>query len=126
MNILSSVVFVCIGSFVYTRTRNMLGALLGMGLSVVMMTAVMIGANLLITPFYMGVTVDEVKALIDKAYRHCEEILKRDEEKLKQVVEFLLENETMSGPQFAQCMRGEEIQESSETSLFDAYETDKE
>ena len=67
---------------------------------------------------------DEVKALIDKAYRHCEEILKRDEEKLKQVVEFLLENETMSGPQFAQCMRGEEIQESSETSLFDAYETD--
>ena len=64
MNILSSVVFVCIGSFVYTRTRNMLGALLGMGLSVVMMTAVMIGANLLITPFYMNVSVEDVKALI--------------------------------------------------------------
>lgn len=64
MNILSSVVFVCIGSFVYTRSRNLLGALLGMGLSVVCMTAVMLGANLLITPFYMGVTVEEVKALI--------------------------------------------------------------
>ena len=64
MNILSSVVFVCIGSFVYTRSRNLLGALLGMGLSVVCMTAVMIGANLLITPFYMNVTVEEVKALI--------------------------------------------------------------
>lgn len=64
MNILSSVVFVCVGSFVYTRSRSILGAMLGMGLSVVTMTAVMLGANLVVTPFYMGVTVEEVKALI--------------------------------------------------------------
>lgn len=64
MNILSSVVFVCIGSFVYTRHRSMLSALIGMILAVIALTAVMIGANLIITPFYMNVSVDEVKALI--------------------------------------------------------------
>ena len=64
MNILSSVVFVCLGSFIYTRRRSMSSALLGMILAVVAMTSVMIGANLLITPFYMNVTVADVKALI--------------------------------------------------------------
>ena len=73
-----------------------------------------------------GTIDDEVKELIDRAYRHCEEILKRDREKLKQVVEFLLENETMSGAQFAQCMAGEQIQASSKTSLFDAYQPKEE
>ena len=62
---------------------------------------------------------DEVKTIIDRAYRQCEEILKRDAEKLKEVVEFLLEHETMSGVQFAQCMAGQQIQESGETSMFD-------
>lgn len=64
MNILSSMVFVCVGSFIYTRRRSMTGALIGMILAVISMTAVMIGANLVITPFYMNVTVEEVKALI--------------------------------------------------------------
>ncbi|MBQ4592845.1 MAG: ECF transporter S component [Clostridia bacterium] len=64
MNILSSVVFVCVGSFIYTRHRSMLSALLGMITSVIAMTVVMLGANLLITPFYMNVTVEDVRALI--------------------------------------------------------------
>ena len=64
---------------------------------------------------------DEVKQLIDKAYAHCAQILKRDEEKLMQVVDFLLENETMSGPQFANCMKGETIRENGDTSLFDSF-----
>ena len=68
---------------------------------------------------------DEVKALIDKAYDHCSQILTRDSEKLKQVVKFLLAHETMSGKQFAQCMRGEPIDEgSSTTSLFDGFKPD--
>ena len=50
---------------------------------------------------------DEVKLLIDKAYHHCAEILEQDQEKLHQVVEFLLKNETMSGAQFEQIMKGE-------------------
>ena len=64
---------------------------------------------------------DAVKTLIDKAYAQCEQILRRDAEKLNRIVDFLLEHETMTGPQFAQCMADEEIAESGETSLFDSF-----
>ncbi len=43
----------------------------------------------------------EVKAIIDAAYRRCEEILKRDQRYLVAVAEFLLKNETMSAEEFA-------------------------
>ena len=69
-----------------------------------------------------GTIDDEVKALIDKAYAHCEQLLKKDEDKLKTVVDFLMSHETMTGAQFAACMAGEEIQENtSKTTLFDSY-----
>ncbi len=64
MNVLSSTVFVCAGSFIYSRKRTMSGALIGMIVSVVSMTAVMMGANLIITPFYMGVSAADVAAMI--------------------------------------------------------------
>ena len=67
---------------------------------------------------------DEVKLLIDKAYEHCSQILTRDSEKLKQVVKFLLEHETMSGVQFAQCMEGKPVEESSSTSMLDGFKPD--
>ncbi len=67
-------------------------------------------------------TIDkEVKLLIDKAYQHCAEILKKDEAKLNAVVEYLLQHETMSGEQFKACMEGELIGEASETALFDSH-----
>ena len=65
---------------------------------------------------------DEVKTLIDKAYAHCADILKRDEEKLMAVVEFLLANETMSGPQFADCMEGKQIRQDADTTIFDNFQ----
>ena len=68
-----------------------------------------------------GTIDDEVKAIVDKAYSHCCEILRKNADKLDTVVEFLLENETMSGAQFVQCMEGREIEPSTETSLLDAY-----
>ena len=68
-----------------------------------------------------GTIDDEVKAIIDQAYAQCADILKKDADKMKQVVEFLMEHETMTGAQFAQCMAGEEITEASDTALFDAY-----
>ena len=68
-----------------------------------------------------GTIDEEVKVLIDKAYRHCVQILTEDKEKLMQVVDFLMERETMSGTQFADCMEGRQISESSSTSLFDAF-----
>jgi riboflavin transporter FmnP len=64
MNILSSVTFVLIGSVVYSYKKSLMGAVSGMGLSVVVTTAVMMGANLVITPLYMGVTSAEVAAMI--------------------------------------------------------------
>ncbi len=69
---------------------------------------------------FAGTIDDEVKLLIDKAYHHCEDILRADGEKLQQVVSFLLENESMTGEQFADCMRGNEIREGSDVTLFDA------
>lgn len=64
MNILSSASLVCVSSLIYKYKRNMTGAVVGVGTGVVAMVAVMMGANLLITPFYMGVSTGEVAALI--------------------------------------------------------------
>ena len=67
-------------------------------------------------------TIDEqVKLLIDKAYKQCADILKKDEDKLKAVVDYLMKHETMTGEQFAACMAGEEIGETSATALFDSH-----
>ena len=68
-----------------------------------------------------GTIDDEVKEIIDRAYAQCSQILERDADKMRKVVEFLLEHETMSGAQFAQCMAGEEISEETDNSLFAAY-----
>ena len=65
---------------------------------------------------------DEVKILIDKAYAHCKQILQDNSDKLNEVVQFLLEQESMTGEQFAACMEGREIREGSTTSLFDGFE----
>ena len=62
---------------------------------------------------------DEVKLLIDKAYDHCKKLLSEYSDKVDQVVQFLMENESMSGTQFAQCMRGEQIQDAGETAMFE-------
>lgn len=64
MNIISSIVFVSIGSFIYSRKRTMAGAFVGLVSSVAAMTAVMMLANILITPFYMGVSRADVVGLI--------------------------------------------------------------
>ena len=64
MNLISSTVFVCVGTLIYKFHRNLIGAVGGMAASVVSMTGVMMVANLVITPFYMHCTVEEVIALI--------------------------------------------------------------
>ena len=69
-----------------------------------------------------GTIDDEVKAIVDKAYAQCAEILQRDADKMRKVVAFLLEHETMSGAQFAQCMAGQEITETENPSIFDAIQ----
>ena len=68
-----------------------------------------------------GTIDDQVKILVDKAYAQCAEILKANEDKLMAVVAHLLEHETMTGAQFADCMEGREIGEATKVSLFDAH-----
>ena len=68
-----------------------------------------------------GTIDDEVKALMDKAYDHCRQILRDNADKMKAVVDFLLEKEVMTGRQFADCMEGREIGEAEENALLSAY-----
>jgi len=72
-----------------------------------------------------GTIDDEVKALIDKAYAHCKQILQDNEDKLKEVVEFLLQNESMTGAQFADCMEGKLIREDNKQTLFDNFKEEE-
>ena len=69
---------------------------------------------------FAGTIDDEVHALMTKAYAQCEEILRRDADKMKLVVQYLLEYETMTGDQFADCMAGREIREDSQKTFFQA------
>ena len=72
-----------------------------------------------------GTMDDEVKAIMDKAYDQCRQILTRDADKMKKSVEFLRENETMTGTQFAECMEGKEISEAKKSTLFDFAKTEE-
>ena len=69
-----------------------------------------------------GTIDDEVKILIDQAYAHCTKLLKDNEGKLMEVVEFLLANESMTGRQFADCMEGKTIRENGEQTLFESFQ----
>ena len=73
-----------------------------------------------------GTIDDEVRALIDKAYDHCKQILTDNSDKLHKVVDFLLEKETMTGEQFDAIMQGREVGDASSTSMFDGFEDGKE
>ena len=64
MNVLSSVTFVGTASTIYRFRKTLSGAIIGLVSAVFAMTAVMIAANLLVTPYYMGVSIAEVGALI--------------------------------------------------------------
>ena len=69
-----------------------------------------------------GTIDDEVKALIDRAYDHCRQILSDNSEKLQELVDYLLAHESISGEQFEALMEGKNIEECSQTSLFDGFE----
>ncbi len=64
MNIISSSIFASAAPLIYKYKRNFSGAVIGLLCSAVCTVAVMMAANLLITPYYMNVTLDTVKTLI--------------------------------------------------------------
>ena len=72
-----------------------------------------------------GTIDDEVKNLIDMAYDHCKQILTQDAQKLQAVVDFLLENESMTGAQFADCMEGKTIRTDTDATLFDSFKEEE-
>ena len=76
----------------------------------------------------VAATIDEeVKILIDKAYAHCKQLLEDNAQKLHDVVDYLLEHESMTGEQFTACMEGREIDTTiSATSMFDGCEEPEE
>ena len=55
MNVISSCSFVCIAAALYQKRRTLKGAVIGLGIGVVIMTAIMILWNYLIPPIYQGV-----------------------------------------------------------------------
>lgn len=66
MNVLSTVAFSTTASVIYVKKKNIFAAVMGLISAVLVTTAVMLLANLLITPFYLGVPVDQVAPLIPK------------------------------------------------------------
>lgn len=64
MNIISSVAFTLMCGLFYKYHRTLSGAIIGSVCGVFAMTAVMIIANIFITPFYMGVSHSDVSAMI--------------------------------------------------------------
>ncbi len=64
MNFLSSASFTFVCGLIYKYRKNMSGAVVGVTTGAFAMTAVMVLANLLITPYYMGVPRGEVAAMI--------------------------------------------------------------
>ena len=66
MNILSSVTFVGVSTLIYKYKKKISGAVIGLVSACVATVAVMLLANLFITPFYMGVKTEQVIELIPK------------------------------------------------------------
>ena len=64
MHLIAIGVFVLVASFIYQKRKTRKWGLFALIIGGLAMTAVMIPANLLITPHFMGVPVDVVKAMI--------------------------------------------------------------
>ena len=66
MNLLSSVTFSMVAGLIYKYKKSFYGAIVGLLSGVFAVTAVMMLANLLITPYYMGAPIQTVAAMIPK------------------------------------------------------------
>lgn len=64
MNFLSSVSFCLVSSLIYKFRKNLVCAVVSLAGGIVVMTGVMLLANLYITPYYMHVTADQIRELI--------------------------------------------------------------
>ena len=68
MTVIATCSFACIAAFVYKKKHTMSGAILGLGLGIICMTAVMLLWNYFITPIYMGYPREAVVELLLPAF----------------------------------------------------------
>lgn len=66
MNLISSITFVGVSTLIYKYKKTLWGAVAGLATAACATVAIMLLANLFITPYYMGVTQDAVIELIPK------------------------------------------------------------
>lgn len=64
MNFLSSISFVLPSGIIYKYRRNLSGALIGLGCSIISETVIMLLWNYLISPLYMGVSREDIVKLM--------------------------------------------------------------
>jgi len=64
MNIIAGSAFACTAAFIYSKRRNIQGAVIGLVSAWIMMTVVMVLWNYLITPIFMDVPRQEVAAML--------------------------------------------------------------
>lgn len=68
MNIVSTCAFVVPATLLYKKMHNMQGALIGLLLGMIAMTACMLLWNYIITPFYMGVPRETVAGMLTTVF----------------------------------------------------------
>ena len=68
MNVLSTCAFVCTAAFIYQRNKTIRNAVIGLIVGVLLMTALMLLWNYLITPIYMGQPREFVATLLIPAF----------------------------------------------------------
>lgn len=68
MNILATSCFVCPAAFAYKKKKSIGGAVIGLAAGTLLMTAVMVLWNYLITPLYMGVPREVIVELLLPAF----------------------------------------------------------
>ena len=68
MNVVSTCAFVVPAAWMYRKDHSQKGALIGLGLGVVVMVATMLAWNYIITPFYMGVPRDVVAGMLASVF----------------------------------------------------------
>ena len=64
MNVLSTCAFVCPAAYLYKRNHSIRGAVFGLAIGIVSMTAVMLLWNYFLTPIYMGIPREAVAAML--------------------------------------------------------------
>lgn len=64
MNVISTCAFACPAAFIYKKRHTMNGAIAGLGIGCILMVAIMLLWNYLITPIYMGYPREAIAKLL--------------------------------------------------------------